>query len=197
MASQTFSHARFRRSARRTQRVRRPPDLQGTPHQRAIRRLARELKARDGLIGMFHAGVAWRAFTRLVNSNTALRVVTEKMMPIGGNRYVPDLVVYCQRTGRLLLVVEVWHTHAVSGRKKAAFHAANIPWVEIRSWHVLWRSREQALPVIDWGGPGLPDAPDQLTLFERVPTMHPPRGTRCRLDQTEAPVQVLSLRASP
>jgi hypothetical protein len=99
-------------------------DLQGTPHDRAIRRLAMELKAREGLMGLFHAGISWRALGCLVDLSTPVLVEHEKSIKIGHSRFVPDLVVRCPRTGRILLVIEVWHTHAVSGRKKAAFQAA-------------------------------------------------------------------------
>jgi len=165
MALQTFRHSRSRRNARRTQHTRRPRDPHGTPHERAIRRLALELNAREGLMGLFHAGVTWRALAYLVNLNTTVVVETERSIRIGSNRFVPDLVVRCPRTDRIWLIVEVWHTHAVSARKKAAFQAAGLPWIEVRSWHVISRYRRRPLPILDWGGPRLPTAPEQLALF--------------------------------
>lgn len=165
MASRVFRHSRQRHRARRTQQNRRPRDPQGTPHERAIRRLAMELKAREGLMGLFHAGVTWRAFVCLVSLSAAVAVETEKSLKIGRSRFVPDLVVRCVRTRRILLVVEVWHTHTVSAKKKAAFHAAGFPWVEVRSWHVISRTHRQPLPVLDWAGPGLPQPPEQHSLF--------------------------------
>lgn len=79
-----------------------------------------ELKACEGLMGLFHAGVTWRAFVCPVSFATAVAVETGKPLKIGTSRFVPDLIVRCTRTCRILLVVEVWHTHAVSARKKAA-----------------------------------------------------------------------------
>jgi len=165
MATRIFRHSRQRHRARRTQQNRPPRDPRGTPHERAIQRLAMELKAREGLMGLFHAGVTWRAFTCLVSLSAAVAVETEKSLTIGRSRFVPDLVVRCRHTQRILLAVEVWHTHPVSAKKKAAFHAAGFPWVEVRSWHVISRTRRQPLPVLDWGGPGLPQPPDQRSLF--------------------------------
>lgn len=124
-----------------------------------------ELKAREGLMGLFHAGVTWRAFAWLVSLSAAVAVETEKSLKIGNSRFVPDLIVRCMRTHRILLVVEVWHTHTVSAKKKAAFHTAGFPWVEVRSWQVISRTRRQPLPVLDWAGPGLPQPPEQRSLF--------------------------------
>lgn len=165
MKSRVFRHSRQWRRARRTQQNRRPRDPQGTPHERAIRRLALELKAREGLMGLFHAGVTWRAFACLVSLSAEVAVETEMSLKIGGSRFVPDVVVRCARTRRILLVVEVWHTHTVSAKKKAAFHTAGFPWVEVRSWHVISRTRRQPLPILDWAGPGLPEPPEQRSLF--------------------------------
>ena len=166
MASRALKHSRTWHRARRTQRVHRQSDPQGTPHQRAIRRLAMELKAREGIMGLFHAGVTWRAFACLVSLATAVAVETEKPLKLGNSRFVPDLIVRCARTHQILLVVEVWHTHAVSAKKKAAFQVAGFSWVEVRSWHVISRTRRQPLPILDWAGPGLPRPPEQYPLFE-------------------------------
>jgi hypothetical protein len=124
-----------------------------------------ELKAREGLMGLFHAGVTWRAFSRLVSLAAPVAVETEKSLKIGNSRFVPDLIVRCARTHRILLVVEVWHTHTVSAKKKMAFQAAGFPWIEVRSWHVISRTRRQPLPVLDWAGPSLPQPPEQHSLF--------------------------------
>lgn len=169
MTTRTSRNSRRQRNARRTQQNRHPSDPQGTPHDRAIGRLAMELKAREGLIGLFHAGISWRALGCLVDLSKPVVVEHEKSIKIGHSRFVPDLVVRCPRTGRILLVIEVWHTHAVSGRKKAAFQAAGFRWIEVRSWHVIARYRQRPLPVLDWGGPGLPNGPEQFDLFDLVP----------------------------
>ncbi|MGJ7503676.1 hypothetical protein ACSFBF_25190 [Variovorax sp. ZT5P49] len=124
-----------------------------------------ELKAREGLMGLFHAGVTWRAFACLVSLTASITVETEKSLKIGRSRFVPDLIVRCVRTHRILLVVEVWHTHTVSAKKKAAYQAAGFPWVEVRSWHVISRVRRQPLPVLDWAGSSLPRPPQQHSLF--------------------------------
>ncbi len=116
-------------------------------------------------MGLFHAGVTWRAFACLVSLTAAIAVETERSLRIGSSRFVPDLVVRCVRTHRILLVIEVWHTHTVNAKKKAAFQAAGFPWIEVRSWHVISRIRRQPLPVLDWAGPGLPQPPEQHSLF--------------------------------
>ncbi|CAN7758166.1 hypothetical protein LJR130_006962 [Variovorax sp. LjRoot130] len=168
MATQTFRNSRRRRNARRTHQNPRPQDPQGTPHDQAIRRLTLELRAREGLMGLFHAGVTWRALACLVDLSRPVVVEHEKSIKIGSSRFVPDLVVRCPQTDRILLVIEVWHTHAVSGRKKAAFQAAGFPWIEVRSWHVISRYRRRPLPVLDWGGAGLPIGPEQFGLFDLI-----------------------------
>lgn len=166
MTTQTYRNARRRRIARRTQSHQRPRDPLGTPHDRAIQRLSMELKAREGLMGLFHAGVTWRALVCLVDMRKPIVVQTEKSIKINGSRFIPDLVVLCERTRRILLVIEVWHTHAVSGRKKAAFQAAGFSWIEVKSWHVISRYRQRPLPVLDWGGDELPEGPKQFGLFD-------------------------------
>lgn len=166
MATQRFRHSRRRHNARRTQHPSRRGDPEGTPHQRAIRRLAMEIGAREQLMGLFHGGVSWRALACLVDPRKAVSLQAEKAIRIGGKRFVPDLVVRCGRTDSILLVVEVWHTHSVTERKKDAFASANLPWIEVRSWHVISRFRKRPLPVLDWGGPGLPEPPGQGRLFD-------------------------------
>jgi hypothetical protein len=136
-----------------------------SPHRLAIRRLALELSADEGLLCHFHSGVAWRSFQPLLPRGAQVVVEHEQPIRAAGRRYIPDLTVRCARTGRLLLLIEVWHTHAVTERKRQAFAQAALPWVEVKSWHVLGRHRKWPLPVIDWGGPGLPDGPYQGLLF--------------------------------
>lgn len=51
-------------------------------------------------------------------------------------------------------------------RMKAAYQAAGFPWIEVRSWHVISRVRRQPLPVLDWAGSGLPQPPQQHSLFD-------------------------------
>lgn len=137
-----------------------------SPHQRAIYRLSLELKAREGLFGWFHAGVTWRALQPLVPAGASTWIEQEKGLRFGNKRYVPDLVVRRSRGGPIVLLIEVRHTHAVKGRKRTAFNQAGIPWIEVRSWHVLSRRRKQPLPVLDWGGGTLPQPPHQGALFE-------------------------------
>jgi len=116
-------------------------------------------------MGLFHAGVTWRAFRLLVCPTAVIEVVQERSLLVGGKRFVPDLVVRCGLTHKVLLVVEVWHSHPVSALKKAAFNLAGFSWIEVRSWHVLARSRRLPLPVLDWGGASLPPAPEQFDIF--------------------------------
>ena len=166
MPQQRFRNARLRRGARRQRTSRRslgPGEV--SPHQRAIHRLALELKAREGLMAMFHTGVTWQAFQPLVAAGEHVHVHQEQGLRIGRRRYVPDLTVRRSETGPILFVVEVWHTHAVSERKRQAFSEARIPWIEVLSWHVLLRKRKQALPILDWGGDALPLSPSQGDLF--------------------------------
>ena len=108
---------------------------------------------------------------------TLVVVDREKPIRISGRRYVPDLAVRCATSGRLLLLIEVWHTHAVSDRKRRAFAAGGFCWIEVKLWRVLGRHRNRPLPVIDWGGAGLPEAPDQGQLFPAEKPSGPPH--RC------------------
>ena len=116
-------------------------------------------------MGLFHGGVTWRTFRLLVSPATIVQVDREESLQIDGKRFVPDLVVRCRRTGNVILVVEVWHSHPVTAKKKAAFNSAGFPWIEVRSWHVLARHRRLPLPVLDWGGASLPTGPGQTDLF--------------------------------
>lgn len=133
-------------------------------HKQAIERLVLEIKAREGLVGWLHDGIALCDLVKLLACGEPSSIEIEKAIPIGRRRYVPDLTVRCSRTGRIQLVIEVWHSHAVSARKKAAFAAAGINWVEVRSYQTMSRFRKCPLPVLDWGGPELPQAPEQTTI---------------------------------
>ena len=169
MPLKTSRHSRRRHFARRTQARRRLADPLEAPHQRAIRRLALEIAVREGLWGWLHAGVTWRAMGSLVDPGSTVLVHAEQALKLGTRRYVPDLVVRCAKSDQILLVVEVWHTHAVSASKKAAFTSAGFPWIEVRSWHVISRFLKRPLSVLDWGGPGFPTGPKQYDLFEAEP----------------------------
>ncbi len=115
---------------------------------------------------MFHGGVDWRCARALLPRNARLVVKSECPVRAGGRRYVADLKISCARTHRTLLLIEVWHSHAVSSSKRKAFNELGIPWVEVNSWHVLQRFRKRPLPILDWGGAGMPNAPFQGALFE-------------------------------
>lgn len=168
MLKPLHSNARTRSRARRChQRVqrRRGSVVGASPHALAIRRLSLELQAEDGLLCNFHGGVTWRSVQPLLPRGTPVVVDREKPIRIAGRRYIPDLTVRSASSGRLLLLIEVWHTHAVNDRKRRAFSKGGLCWIEVQSWHVLGRYRSRPLPVVDWGGAGLPDAPTQGQLF--------------------------------
>ena len=168
MLKPLHSNARTRNRARRChQRVllRRGSAVGASPHALAIRRLSLELQAEECLLCNFHGGVTWRSVQPLLPRGTPVVVDREKPIRIAGRRYIPDLTVRSASSGRLLLLIEVWHTHAVSDRKRRAFSESGLCWIEVQSWHVLGRCRSRPLPVVDWGGAGLPDAPNQGQLF--------------------------------
>ena len=133
-----------------------------SPHRRAIERIALEIKADEGLLGQLHNGMALRHLVLLLACGQPFSVEIEKTIRISGRRFVPDLSVRCVFTERPLLAIEVWHSHAVGIKKKAAYATAGIDWVEVRSWQTLGRFRKQSLAVLDWGGPGLPPGPEQF-----------------------------------
>ena len=161
----TAQNARRRNQARRSQRKSRPADSARTPHRRAIRRLIMELRAEEGLFCIFHGGVDWRCAQGLLPRNARFVVKAECPVWADGRRYIPDLKVSCARTQRPLLLIEVWHSHAVNPTKRRAYNELGIPWVEVKSWHVLQRYRKRPLAILDWGGVGMPDAPFQGSLF--------------------------------
>ena len=168
MLKPLHSNARTRNRARRChQRVQRGRGsaVGVSPHALAIRRLSLELHAEEGLLCNFHGGVTWRSVQPLLPRGMRVVVDREKPIRIAGRRYIPDLTVRSASSGRLLLLIEVWHTHAVSDRKRRAFAEGGFRWIEVKSWHALGRCRSRPLPVVDWGGAGLPDAPRQGQLF--------------------------------
>jgi hypothetical protein len=160
-------NARRRNQARRPRQRLQPSGRKtSTPHRRAIRRLSIELAAEEGLFCVFHGGVDWRCAQHLLPRGAKVAISAETPIVAGGRRYVPDLKVTCPRTHRLLLLIEVWHSHSVSPSKRIAYNLLGVPWVEVLSWHVLHRHRERPLPVLDWGGAGLPEGPCQQSLFD-------------------------------
>lgn len=133
-------------------------------HWRAIDRLRLELAAEDGLLCRFHGGVGWRALGHLLPRGARVQTELEPTVRIGRRRFQPDLAVLCCRTGRPLLFIEVWHSHAVSQPKREALGARGVPWIEVLARQVLMRKRGQPLPVVDWGGPKLPEPPTQFSI---------------------------------
>jgi hypothetical protein len=166
MLKPSTKNARRRNHARRAQRKEKAACPTESPHNAAIRRLRIELQAEEGLFCCFHGGVDWRFAQSILPRGSKVIVEIERSMVADGRRYVPDLKVSCARTRRPLLLIEVWHTHAVNARKRDAYNAHGLPWVEVKSWHVLHRPRRRPLPILDWGGCGMPDAPSQGSLFE-------------------------------
>ena len=121
-------------------------------HKPAIDRLALELDAREGLTCRFHGGVSWRSTQSLLSKGVLVTVERERGLRIGSHRYVPDLTLRCPRTRKILLLIEVWDSHAVSAKKAQDLCTAGIPWIEVKALHVLARRRIRPLPVLDWGG---------------------------------------------
>jgi len=202
MLKPLHSNARTRNRARRChQRVQRRwrSSVGESPHALAIRRLSLELHAEEGLLCNFHGGVTWRSVQPLLPRGTPVVVDREKPIRIAGRRYIPDLTVRSASSGRLLLLIEVWHTHAVSDRKRRAFSEGGLCWIEVQSWHVLGRYRSRPLPVVDWGGAGLPDAPNQGQLFasesESDDALNRPRGSLP--DSIDSRPNILAGRDSP
>lgn len=138
-----------------------------SPHPKSINRLNRDLHAEPGLIGHFHSGIDWCGQLRLLPHGVSIAIEREKSLVAARHRYIPDLVVRCAKTWAILLVIEVWHSHAVTERKRQDFNRAGLRWVEVRARDILNRKRENSLPILDWGGDGLPDPPCQMALFEQ------------------------------
>jgi hypothetical protein len=141
------------------------------PHRKAIRILRVQLQAEDGLFCCFHGGVDWRCAQNILPRGSKVVVEMERPVKAGGRRYVPDLKVSCARSRRTILLIEVWHTHAVNQKKRRAYNELGVPWIEVKSWHVLQRFRSRPLPILDWGGVGMPDAPFQGALFDQEEQM--------------------------
>jgi hypothetical protein len=128
------------------------------------------------VVGWFHGGVTWRGAMPLVKEGVHVVVRAEAQLNAAGRRYIPDLLVSCSKSGRILLVIEVWHTHAVSSTKRRAYRSEGIPWVEVRAWAVVCRRPGQHLAILDWGGIESIESPLQLGLFESTEAaVIPPR----------------------
>lgn len=139
----------------------------GSLHERAIDRLSLELRTSEGMLCLFHSGVGWQALMEVIKKGMPVQLEKGRSVRAGSRRYVPDLIVRCPKTGALILLIEVWHTHAVSQRKRLDFTNAGLPWIEVRASHVLSRFRSKPLPVLDWGGLE-PTPPIQRTIFEEI-----------------------------
>lgn len=169
MSTSAHRNRRSRQRARQTCRKPRSPRRPGPSiHQRAISRLSLELRATEGLHCWFHSGVSWRAFQHLIARGSRVIVEAERELRVAGRRFIPDLTLRCPKSGDIRLIIEVWHTHAVSVAKRRAFAAQGLPWIEVRAWHVVTRFRKQPLIVLDWGGINI-DPPEQDDLFELAP----------------------------
>lgn len=170
MGKQEKGRFRSKRNARRRHNVRQRPSARKTisNHRRAIDLIQQELLAGKVTIGRFHGGVEWRALQPLFAEGLSVTVRAEEPLKMAGRRYIPDLVVRCRTTGRLVLAIEVWHTHAVSTSKRQAYQIACIPWIEVRAWSVICRRLGHALPILDWGGIVAVESPCQLGLFGSV-----------------------------
>lgn len=179
MLTSAHRNRRSRQRARQTCRKPRSPRRRGpTIHQQAISRLSLELRATEGLHCWFHSGVSWRAYQHLIERGSRVIVEAERELRVAGRRFIPDLTLRCPKSGEIRLLIEVWHTHAVSVAKRRAFATQGLPWIEVRAWHVVNRFRRQPLPVLDWGGINI-DPPTQTDLFEIPPVQ---QGTGCTID---------------
>ena len=132
-------------------------------HRRAVRRLCLELEKQEGLRCRLVCGEG-NGPVQLLEPGARVVVCRERLISVNGCRIRPDLTVRCARTAELLGVIEVWHSHAVGRSKRELLDRLGVPWIEVRTWHVLWRHRNQPLPVVDWGGL-LCSAPRQTPLF--------------------------------
>lgn len=178
LQSRAMRNARKRSGNRRATKTR----SLYSPHRMAINVLREQLRAGHIVYGWFHGGVTWRGATPLIEKGVHVTVRAEAPLKAAGRRYIPDLVVNCANSGRLLLAIEVWHTHAVSAIKRLAYQSAGIPWIEVRAWAVISRRSGQRLPILDWGGIGPIETPIQLGLFESTPTaVKPPRERAAKL----------------
>ncbi|WP_291142880.1 hypothetical protein [Hydrogenophaga sp.] len=172
-----------RNSRKRSGKLRqtKPRDLVSI-HRMAINLLREQLRTGHTLYGWFHGGVTWRGAIPLIEKGVHVTVRAEATLKAAGRRYIPDLVVNCANSGRLLLAIEVWHTHAVSTIKRLAYQSAGIPWIEVRAWAVICRRPGQRLPILDWGGIVSIETPNQMGLFESTHTaIKPPRESATKL----------------
>lgn len=156
--------ARQRRVPLRQSRIRWPFSI----HRRAIELLHDQILKGTGLLCLFHGGAQWSAFNTLLLGNRNVDIAAEKSLRVRNRRWIPDLTVRCRQTGHLLLVIEVWHTHAVSAPKRRAYLEAGIPWIELKAWSVLYQVGKKALSILDWGGMGQIRSPLQWDLFSAV-----------------------------
>lgn len=122
------------------------------PHGEAIARLHRDLESDPGMRGCFHSGVAVRATSRLLPEDRRFSIERERPIRLLDRKTIPDLIVRCTLTHEILLVIEVWHTHAVKDAKRSRFASADVRWIEVSCWHVIGRRRDEPLAVLDWGG---------------------------------------------
>lgn len=188
MGKQEKGRFRSKLNARRRHIVRRRGGTRKkvSIHRRAIDLILQELLAGQVTIGRFHGGVEWRALQPLFAEGLPVTVRAEEPLKMAGRRYIPDLVVRCRATGRLVLAIEVWHTHAVSTGKRRAYQIACIPWIEVRAWSVICRRIGQPLPILDWGGIVAVESPCQWSLFDSAPI--PFKGP-------ERPIAIFSVRS--
>lgn len=170
MATRRPHLSRSQRNARRRRSSRLPIHYRNeiSRHRAAIEKLRDAIREGVVMIGRFHGGVWWRGFMPLVPPEMRSQVVinVEEQLNAAGRRYIPDLVIRCKRSGRLLLAIEVWDTHPVSPSKRQAYQAAGVSWIEVRAWAVACWRRGQPLPVLDWGGFSLLASPKQDELFD-------------------------------
>ncbi|MDZ4397041.1 hypothetical protein [Hydrogenophaga sp.] len=171
MGKQQNGRFRIKRRARRRNIMRQREGAQKTIsiHRMAIDLLKQDVLAGKVALGRFHGGVEWRALQPLFAEGLPVTVRAEEPLKVGGRRYIPDLVVRCRATGRIVLAIEVWHSHSVSASKRRAYQVGSIPWIEVRAWGVICRRLGQALPILDWGGIVAVDSPCQQDLFLSVP----------------------------
>jgi hypothetical protein len=191
MATRRPHLSRSQRNARRRRSSRLPiPYRQEiSRHRAAIEKLRDVLLEGMVVIGRFHGGVSWRGFMPLVPPKMRSQVVVdvEDRLNAAGRRYIPDLVVRCKRSGRLLLAIEVWDTHPVSPSKRQAYQDAGFPWIEVRAWAVACWRRGRPLPVLDWGGFSLLRSPTQHGLFESLVAVN--------LNNSDRPPRQFALRS--
>mgnify|MGYP000210959760 CR=1 FL=1 len=50
----------------------------------------------------------------LIERGSRVIVEAERELRVAGRRLIPDLTLRCPKSGEIRLLIEVWHTHAVS-----------------------------------------------------------------------------------